>query len=196
MLQIDDTLVSLDVIDHYFECDLSVCKGQCCIEGESGAPLTAEEGEALKAALPVVYDEMLPGAQRVVKEQGVSYVDEDGDLVTSIVEGLNCVFTFYDENGTCLCLLEKAWREGRLPQLKPISCRLYPVRVTNYSNFRAVNYHRWSVCRCAEICGRKTGMRIYQFLRQPLTDFFGAEWYEKLSMAAEHFLAGEDSKHS
>lgn len=114
MIQIDNTLVSLDVLERQFLCDLSHCKGICCVEGDSGAPLLEEEVGELEKALPVIWDDLAPKAQEIIKKQGVAYIDEEGDLVTSIVNGKDCVFTCYDADGTCKCAVEKAYREGKL----------------------------------------------------------------------------------
>lgn len=138
MIQIDNTLVSLDVLERQFLCDLSHCKGICCVEGDSGAPLLEEEVGELEKALPVIWDDLAPKAQEIIKKQGVAYIDEEGDLVTSIVNGKDCVFTCYDADGTCKCAVEKAYREGKLSFYKPVSCHLYPIRVEKYDTFEAL----------------------------------------------------------
>lgn len=188
MLQIDDTLVSLDLIERYFCCDLDTCHGECCIEGDAGAPITADEYEKLQEITPLVWDDLTPAARRVLEEQGPAYYDEDGDLVTSIVDGRDCVFTTYAPGGLCLCAIEKAWREGRTDFCKPESCHLYPVRLKEYDGFTAVNLHRWKICKCAETLGRKRGMRAYEFLREPLVRRFGEAWYTRLCEAAGAWL--------
>lgn len=188
MLQIRNTLVSLDLVERFFCCDLQSCLGQCCIEGDAGAPVTEEECERLREVLPEVWDDLSPAARRVIEEQGVAYVDEEGDLVTSIVDGRNCVFTCYASGGMCLCAIEKAYREGRVGWMKPSSCHLYPVRLTEYKDFTAVNLHRWKICKCAEVLGRREGIRAYQFLRGPLTARFGEAWYEELASTCEEYL--------
>lgn len=189
MLQIQDKLVSLDLIEQFFCCDLDSCLGECCIEGDAGAPITQEEKEKIEQILPVIWDDLLPQAQQEIKENGVSYIDEEGDLVTSIIDGKNCVFTTYGKNGMCLCAIEKAYREDKIDFLKPSSCHLYPVRLTKYPTFTAVNYHKWKICKCAEILGRKKQIRLYQFLKGPLTTRFGKEWYDELVEACEAYLA-------
>lgn len=189
MLEIKNTLVSLDLVERFFCCDLEKCLGQCCIDGDAGAPITEEERKKIEEILPEIWDDLLPQAQEVIREQGVSYVDEEGDLVTSIVNGQNCVFTTFGKDGMCLCAIEKAYREGRVDFLKPSSCHLYPVRLTTYPSFTAVNYHRWKICKCAEILGKKEGIRVYQFLKGPLTARFGNEWYDELCEACEAYLA-------
>ena len=188
MLQIGTALVSLDLIERFFCCDLSKCLGECCIEGDAGAPINEEEYDTLKKILPEIWDDLLPKAKEVIEQQGVAYVDEEGDLVTSIVDGKNCVFTCYGENGMCYCAIEKAFREGRVDFYKPISCHLYPVRIDEYKDFSAVNYHRWKICKAAEVLGRKNNIRVYQFLKEPLTRRFGKEWYDELCVACEAYL--------
>lgn len=188
MLQIQDKLVSLDLIEKFFICDLDACLGACCIEGDAGAPLTDEEYAKLCDLLPEVYPLLTPAAQRVVEEQGPGYYDEEGDLVTSIVGGKDCVFTTYAPGGKCLCALEKAHREGKIPFFKPESCHLYPIRLKEYTGFTAVNYHRWKICRAAETLGRAKGVRVYEFLKGPLVKKFGQEWYDELDMTAKEYL--------
>ena len=188
MFQIEDTLVSLDLIERYFLCDLSVCKGKCCVEGEAGAPLEKEEFEMLRKILPVVWDDLSQKAQTVIEKQGVAYIDISGEMVTSIVDGKDCVFTSYESNGTCKCAIEKAFHEKQIDFVKPISCHLYPVRVTRYNDYQAVNYHQWKVCRSAEISGEKTQIPIYRFLREPLIRKFGEKWYDMLDLCAREYL--------
>ncbi len=189
MLEIKDTLVSLDLIERFFVCDLDKCLGECCIEGDAGAPIDQDEDKKLKEILPEIWDDLRPLAQQQIKEHGVSYVDEEGDLVTQIVDGRDCVFTCYDKGGMCQCAIERAYRAGRIDFYKPISCHLYPVRLTQYRDFTAVNFHRWKICKAAEALGRKLGVRAYQFLKDPLTRRFGQEWYDELCLAAEAYLA-------
>ena len=188
MLQIKDALVSLDLAEEFFQCDLASCLGECCIEGDAGAPITEEEHEKLKRLVDVVWPDLLPAAQERIREAGVAYTDEEGDLVTQIVDGRNCVFTTYGPGGMCYCALDKAYREGRSDFRKPISCYLYPLRLTEYPTFTAVNYHRWKICKCACKLGREKGVRLYQFMREPLIERFGREWYDELCQAIEAYL--------
>ncbi|MCD8287373.1 MAG: DUF3109 family protein [Porphyromonadaceae bacterium] len=194
MLQIGDTLVALDLVEREFACAPEVCRGACCIEGDSGAPITEEERSLLEKYLPDVWDDLTPAARAVIEAQGVAYVDEEGDLVTSIVEGKNCVFTCYDAEGICRCAVEKAYHERRIPFRKPLSCHLYPVRITRYPSFTAVNYHRWSVCKAAEVLGRKEGIKVYRFLREPLIRCFGESWYDELDRTAQLYLEQKEKK--
>lgn len=196
MLQIQNTIVTLDLAEEFFCCDLEKCLGACCIEGDAGAPVTIDEMEKIEEVLPVVEPEMLPRAVEEVRQNGVAYVDQEGDLVTTILDGRNCAFTCYAPGGICLCALEKAFREGKTGFKKPASCSLYPLRLTTYPTFTAVNYHRWKICRDAVANGRKKGIRLYQFLRGPLTERFGQEWYDELAQACELYLSQKDSLQS
>lgn len=188
MLQIKDALVSLDLAEEYFVCDLHKCLGECCIEGDAGAPVTESELQRLKEVLPLVWNDLLPAARERIEAEGVGYIDEEGDLVTQIVDGRNCVFTTYGPDGMCLCAIEKAFREGRTDFRKPMSCYLYPLRLTEYPTFTAVNYHRWKICKCACALGRKESVRLYQFMREPLIARFGQEWYDELAEACKAYL--------
>jgi len=188
MFQIQDTLVSLDLAERFFCCDIEKCLGACCIEGDAGAPVTPQEVKKIEGVLPIVESEMMPRAIEEVKENGVAYTDAEGDLVTTILDGRNCAFTCYAPGGVCLCALEKVFHEGKTTFRKPASCALYPLRIKEFPTFTAVNYHRWEICRDAEVLGRKKGIRLYQFLRGPLTERFGKEWYDELVAACELYL--------
>lgn len=200
IVQIGDVLVSPDIFTEYFCCDLERCKGECCIEGDAGAPVEMDEVMQLEDVLDTVWDDLSAQAQAVIDKQGVVYTDEEGDLVTSIVNGKDCVFTYYDElkfkddftgkdvcvNGCCLCAIEKAYRAGKTQFCKPISCALYPIRVAKLSNgLVGLNYNEWSVCKCAREKGRELKLPLYKFLRGPLIRRFGEEWYEGLEICAK-----------
>ena len=141
-------------------CVTWVCQGICCIEGDAGAPVELDEVEKLEEVLPLIWDELSPEARTVIEEQGVVYTDCEGDLVTSIVNNKDCVFTCYDDKGCCYCAIEKAYREGRTNFYKPISCHLYPIRVGNYGLYKAVNYHRWDVCKAATVGAKGKSARV------------------------------------
>lgn len=185
MIQIDDTIISIDCLSEKFCCDLEACKGACCIEGDAGAPVELDEVAQLEEALPVVWNELSAAAQAVIDRQGVVYTDEDGDFVTSIVHGKDCVFTCYDSCGNCFCALEKAYREGRSSFYKPASCHLYPIRIKKIGDMTALNYHRWDVCRMAVEKGRQLNLPVYRFLKEPLVRRFGEAWYQELESAVE-----------
>lgn len=185
MIEIEDKIVSLDVFDTLFACDYEVCKGACCIEGDSGAPLEEGEADQLRKYLEVVKPLLSPRALEIIEKQGVSYIDEEGDEVTSIVDGKDCVFTTYDASGGCQCAFERVYYEGKTDFIKPISCQLYPIRLTKYDDFTAVNYHKWSLCKCALKRGKREGIPVYRFLEAPLKRAFGEQWYTYLEEAAE-----------
>ena len=185
IIEIDDILVSSDIFTEEFCCDLDACKGICCVEGDAGAPVTLDEIGGIEDALDTVWDDMSASAQAVVYKQGVAYTDRDGDLVTSIVGGKDCVFTCY-EGDCCLCALERAYRSGKTGFCKPISCALYPIREKRLGNgMIALNYNRWDVCRDAVKKGRELHLPVYKFLKEPLIRRFGAEFYEKLCEAGK-----------
>jgi hypothetical protein len=184
MIQIQDTLLSDEIFEEQFICDLCKCKGECCVEGESGAPITKEEFQDIESILPKIWNDLSQKAQDVINKQGIAYTDYDGELVTSLVNGNECVFTYFDADGICKCAIDNAYREGRISVRKPVSCHLYPIRLTEYNDFTAVNYHRWSICKPAVKLGRKEGMPLYRFLREPLIRKFGEEWYHEVCEAA------------
>lgn len=194
MFQIKDTLVSLDLAEEYFCCDLDKCLGACCIEGDAGAPVTLEEIALLEEVLPEIKQEMLPRAVEEVETNGVAYADADGDMVTTLLDNANCAFCTFGKGGVCLCAIDKAYREGKIGWRKPDSCALYPVRLKQYPTFTAVNYHRWKICRDAVENGRRLGIRLYQFLEGPLTTHFGAEWYAELKTVCEEWLRQNPGK--
>ena len=184
IIQVGDVLVSPDIITETFYCDLDACKGACCVEGEAGAPVDLDEIAAIEDSLDTVWPQMSAGAQAVVDRQGVAYGDPEGDLVTSIVDGRDCVFTCH-EGGCCLCLLEKAYRAGLTEFCKPVSCALYPIREKRLgSGLVGLNYHKWSVCAPARSKGAELGLRVYEFLKEPLVRRFGQAWYDELAAVA------------
>ncbi len=184
MIQIQNALISDDIFEEQFICDLCKCKGQCCVEGESGAPITQEEFEQISGILQEIRDDLSPKALELIDRQGIAYTETDGELVTSIIDGKECVFARFDDDGVCKCAIDSAFREGRISIQKPISCHLYPIRLHEYAEFTAVNYHRWSVCRPAMKLGRKEGVPLYRFLKEPLIRRFGEEWYREVCEAA------------
>jgi hypothetical protein len=185
IIQVGDVLISSEILTEKFCCDLSVCKGQCCVEGDAGAPVTLEEIAAIEECVDEVWPDLSASAQSVIDRQGVAYTDQEGDLVTSIVRGRDCVFTYYGEccgvPNCCLCALEKAYREGRTGFCKPISCALYPIREKRLgTGLVGLNYNRWAVCKMAVAKGIEANLRLYEFLREPLTRRFGQAWYQEL----------------
>ena len=189
ILQVGKVLLSTEIVTEYFCCDLSACHGQCCVDGESGAPLTLDEAAELERLLPTIEDSLSAEARKVIADQGVAYVDVEGDLVTSIVNGQDCVFTCY-EDGCCLCAAERAYREQLTDWCKPISCALYPIREKRLSNgYIGLNYHRWNVCDPARRKGQELRLPLYRFLKAPLTRRFGEAWYKELEAAVDALQA-------
>ncbi len=192
ILEIGDVLISTDILTERFCCDLDACGGACCIEGDAGAPVTPDEISEIEASLDEAWPQMSASAQSVVDRQGVAYTDIEGDLVTSIVGGKDCVFTYYHHGGgelpegCCLCALEKAYRDGRSRFIKPISCALYPIREKRFAGgLVGLNYHRWAICESARKKGQELNLPLYRFLREPLIKRFGKEWYQELETVAE-----------
>ena len=185
MIEIDDKIVSADLLRECFACDIARCKGICCVEGNAGAPLEEDEETILESEYPHYKPYMTPEGIAAVERQGFMVVDEDGDLTTPLVDDAQCAYT-YTENGVTLCAIEKAWAEGKTPFRKPISCHLYPIRVMRFSNGTVgLNYHRWSVCAPARECGAKLGIPVYKALREPIVRRFGEEFYRALEAAEE-----------
>ncbi len=180
MIIVQSAIVSDDIADRCFCCDLKQCKGQCCVDGDSGAPLEADEAELLAKLLPEIRPYMTEEGLRVVDSVGVSAIDSDGDLGTSLVNNRECAFVCWDDEGTAYCAIERAYLDGKIAFRKPVSCHLYPIRIENYGSFQAVNYHRWDICQCAVECGKQQGVLLYKYLKEPLIRNFGEAWYEEL----------------
>lgn len=191
LIEIGDILVSEEVVLEYFACDYPVCRGKCCIVGDSGAPLKEEELDPLEAAYPIFSPLMRPQGRDAVAAKGFFEIDRDGDLVTPLTEGSEeCAFCHFAEDGNCFCAIERQFDKGLCRFKKPISCALYPIRVVELGGGRkGLNLHRWDICRDAFEKGRREGIRVYEFLRSPLTDAFGQEFYSALSAAAKMLIA-------
>lgn len=189
MIQINDKLISEDIFEKSFVCDLQKCKGACCVEGDSGAPLEEEEKQILERIYPKVKPYLRAEGIQAIEEQGTWIEDTyDGEPVTPIIDGKECAYVIFDENGITKCGIEKAWEEGAVEWRKPVSCHLYPIRIKSYRNFDAVNYDRWEICRPACELGKALEVRVYQFLKEPLTRKYGADFYVELDTAAEEWL--------
>lgn len=194
MILIDDTLLSTELFDRKFCCDLKACKGACCVEGESGAPLEPEELEEVEKAFPIIRDRLKLDSLAVIEAQGLHVVDADGDHVTPIVDGRECVYATFDEDGTAKCAFEQAHLEGKLAWRKPISCHLYPIRLTQLKDLVAVNYHRWPICESAVSCGAGLNLSVLQFCRSSLERKFGAAWFEEATKAEREWRLAMEQK--
>lgn len=193
MIEIDDKIVSLDLLRECFACDLGRCKGLCCVEGNAGAPLEIEEVATLEAEYPHYKPFMTPAGIAAVEQQGFMVVDDEGDWTTPLIDNAECAYSC-TENGVTHCAIERAYRAGCCPFPKPISCHLYPIRVVRFSNGSlGLNYHRWEVCRPAVACGRRLGIPVYKALREPIVRRFGEEFFHALE-AAETFLHEQEQQ--
>lgn len=185
MIEIDDKIVSVDLLRECFVCDLQKCKGICCVEGDAGAPLEIEEVDLLEEEYENYAPYMTDEGRAAIERQGFMVVDSDGDYTTPLVDNAACAFAF-EEDGTTFCAIERAYREGKCSFLKPISCHLYPIRVKQFRNSSyGLNYHRWTVCRDAVECGKKLGVPVYKALREPIIRRFGEEFYKALECAEQ-----------
>jgi hypothetical protein len=180
MIEVNNTLVHEDVISENFVCNLNRCKGACCIEGDSGAPLNLDELNILEKIYPAVKPYMTAKGIETIEQQGTSVVDFEGDYTTPCVDGnKECAYVTW-ENGITKCAIEKAYEAGEVDWKKPISCHLYPIRVTKYPEFEVLYYDRWDICSPACSFGRDLKVSVYQFLKDPLIRKYGADWYQEL----------------
>ena len=186
MVEIGRTILSRDIFEKHFLCDLLKCKGACCIEGDSGAPLSDKEAILIETEYSK-FEKYLPRKhKKEVNKQSYSVIDKDGDLVTPLVNNRQCVYSFYDVNGILKCAIEKAYFEGKTRFRKPISCYLFPIRITEYKRFDAVNYEQLDICKPGRECGKSEQLPLYKFLKEPLIQKYGKEWYKDVENASEH----------
>ncbi len=185
MIILEPALISEDLLEKHFICDLSKCKGACCVEGEFGAPLGDDELEIIEAEMPHILPYLNQASQSAIEKKGFFEKDTDGDIVTTCLPSGECNFSYKDENGILSCGIEKAWKEGKTTFRKPISCHLYPIRVSKVGEFDALNYHRWDICKPACKLGDKHKVAIYEFLKEPLIRKFGEAWYVELDKVAQ-----------
>ena len=186
MVEIFDTVVSFELFEQMFCCDLAQCQGRCCVEGDAGALLQDDEEKKINEILPKILKYLPEKSRETIAQKGVSYMDCQGDRVTMLVNESECVFAYF-EDGIARCALECAYNEQVTDFLKPISCYLYPVRLEKFTDFTAVNFHHWHLCESAEACGKKQKIPAYKFLKQPLIRRFGKEWYAELEEAAKSY---------
>lgn len=192
MLEIDDKVIALDVLKTHFVCDISACKGACCVEGDAGAPLLDPEISILEDIFDEVKPYLTAEGKQKIEENGVFYIDQDGDAVTTLMEDGTCAFASVEKDGTVLCGIEKAYRDKKVNFEKPLSCALFPVRLKKYEKFTAVNYEELKICKPACDCGANLKIPLYKFLKKPLIRAFGKDFYEKLEVADEEINANQD----
>ncbi len=186
MIEIGKTIVSLDVLESKFCCDLYQCKGACCIEGDSGAPLTTEEAGIIEQLFPDFMEYLSEVNLQEIAKQGFSLIDQDGDLVTPIVGKNECVFTFVDGQGITLCAIERAYFEKNTGFRKPVSCHLFPIRITEYKRFDGVNYEKLKICKAGRACGKSSDLPLWKYLKEPLIRKYGEVWYRELTLVTEN----------
>ena len=184
MFQLGKTIVSEDVIEKDFMCNLSACKGACCIDGDAGAPLDADEAKILED----IYIKVKPFLRKegidAIESQGVYVTTDEGELETPLINGADCAYVIFDEKKVALCGIEEAYNQGQVSWKKPVSCHLYPIRVQDYSEFSAVNYHKWQICDDACALGKELQIPIYKFVKEALIRKFGEDWYMELEKVA------------
>lgn len=185
MYVVQHVYISDDVVDEKFVCDLSKCKGGCCVEGDFGAPLEAEEMLLLEKLLPQIKPYLSPEGIQAIEKQGAFIRDEEGDFSTPTIQNRECAYAVYDTQGILKCGIEQAYRAGKIDFPKPISCHLYPIRITRYEQFEALNYERWNICAPACQHGDALKVPIYKFLKEALTRKYGELWYKELVAVIE-----------
>ena len=189
MIEHQGTLISEELFEKRFVCDLSACKGACCEQGDSGAPLEPEEAAFIKKHIKELLPYMTERGKAAVKKQGTSIVDSDGELVTPLVqEYAECVYAKKDDSGTWKCGIDNAWRDGKIPFRKPISCHLYPIRTEKLKYHEALNYHEWPICAPACSCGAKLDVVVFRFLKESLVRRYGQEWYDDLEIIYQEWV--------
>ena len=184
LVEIEDKIVSTQIFERQFVCDLSACKGACCIEGNGGAPVTKEEVEIIEAHLDKILPFMRPEGIEAIEAQGVVYEDDDFEPATTLVKGKECAFVYFDQTNTAKCAIEKAHREGQIDFIKPISCHLYPIRTKKFDQYTALNYEKWDICEPACACGEQLDVPVYKFLKEPLIRAFGQDFYKELEIVS------------
>jgi len=182
---IDHVLVSDDIIKKNFVCNLSKCRGACCVEGDAGAPIEEFEIGLLEGSIEEIYPFLTGKGAKVIERTGVFDYDSEGEYVTPLVNGGECAFTIFDENGIASCGIEKAYEQGKINFQKPVSCHLYPVRISKNRYHEAMNYHRWSICDPACALGEELGVPVYKFVKEALIRKYGQKWYDELDKEAE-----------
>ncbi len=189
MVEVENILVHEDVLNEQFVCNLDKCKGECCVAGDAGAPLERQEAAILEEIYPKIKHLLNEKGIAAIEEYGTSVIDVDGDLTTTCVDGhKECAYVLF-ENGITKCAIEKAYEQGLVDWKKPISCHLYPIRITAYPEFDLLNYDRWHICKDACTFGRELKVPVYKFLKEPLIRKYGAEWYRSLEESVRSGLS-------
>lgn len=180
MIEIEDKLISLDVFEKRFVCDLKSCKGACCIEGDNGAPLEEDEIGIIEDNLPAISPYMRKEGIEAINKEGVFYMDQDNEPVTTLINNKECAFVFFDDNKTAKCAIEEAYNKGDIDFKKPISCHLFPIRISKLRKYIAVNYSYWNICNDACKLGKELNVKTYKFLKEPIIRKWGSDFYSEL----------------
>ncbi|MBN1251397.1 MAG: DUF3109 family protein [Bacteroidales bacterium] len=192
MIEIGKCIVTKEVIQEKFVCDLNKCKGMCCVEGDSGAPLEEDEIDILDE----IYNDIKPYLReegiKAIEKQGKYKIDWDGDYVTPLINEKECAYAIFEE-GIAKCAVEKAYLDGKVDFKKPISCHLYPIRVKKLTEYDALNYDRWKICKPAISLGEELNLNVYKFLEEPLVRKYGKEWFSELKLVADELKKAEKS---
>jgi hypothetical protein len=187
MFQLGKTIVSEDIIEKEFVCNLTTCKGKCCVDGEAGAPLEEQELQILMDAYPKIKPFLREEGIKAIENQGL-FITNEGEYETTLINEKECAYVIFDKNNIAKCGIEEAYNQGIIDWKKPISCHLYPVRIMNYSEFFAVNYHKWPICDDACTLGVELKVPVYKFVKEALIRKFGEDWYVELEKVAESYL--------
>jgi len=194
MIEIEDKIISDDLFEKKFVCDLQKCKGVCCVEGDSGAPLTKKEILEIDKNISKIKTEMSPTGLSILEKKDFFYVDSDGDQVTSLINDKECVFVVYDQNKIAKCSIESAFRKNKINFNKPISCHLYPIRVKKYKNFQAINVDSWHICQPACKCGTELNVPVFKFLKNAIVRSWGLIFFQQLDSVYEQFFNQKKTK--
>lgn len=192
MILVEHTVISDDIKDEFFVCDLEKCKGACCVEGDLGAPLEEDELARMEEIYEIVKPYLSADGIAAIEEEGVYIKDYEGDYSTPTIRGKECAYAIYDENKVLKCGIEQAYLDGKIDFKKPVSCHLYPIRITKYDGYEAINYDRWHICSAACVLGKKLGVPVYQFLKDALVRKYGEAWYAQLVREIEEMMEEED----
>lgn len=181
LVEIDDKIVSTDLFSEKFVCDLSKCKGACCVKGNGGAPLTEKEVELIEDNLKQIKPFMSEKGIQTIKDEGVYYLDEEDAPATKLIDKKECCFVYFDNSNTAKCSIETAYKSGEIDFNKPQSCHLYPIRIKEFTEFTALNYEEWDICAPACTLGQSLKVPVYKFLKEPITRVFGSSFFDELS---------------
>jgi len=182
MIEIDDKIISLDIFEKHFLCDLNSCKGACCVKGDAGAPLTNQEIEKIEANIELIKPNMRKSGIAEIEKKGVFYIDQDNEPVTTLINKKECSFVYFDKNKVAKCSIEKTYKDNKINFFKPISCHLYPIRVQKLNNYQAINYNKWDICKSAIKCGVAKKVKVFSFLKSAIIRMWGIDFYKQIEL--------------